>query len=659
MRYWVYHNSRILGPYDPSAMAGLTGLNSETLVCSEDALGRRDTDWQRAGDVPELVAVSATVSVLDDPLHGANYGYMDRIQLETSGAITDGDAMGHWLDEFIQGVRTSAAPIKGYSTSPEDHTLARNNAAADLAATQKISELSIELRTLQQRIKELEAQQDAMLDQLTARPSPISSLSQPVPLVIAQQEQAINLPVPAPVLISAPPMPPMVLPPLQSEPPLPPPALEVEVPAMLTARPEVPVSVSISEPPMPPMVLPPLQSEPPLPPSALEVLATITTRAEAPTAKKGIVFTMGALKSVKSLGQFQVVKKAGEAPRQPTVTELPTQPEQEQQPAQLVREAKAASMPDVLIGTEPLTAVQAVAPRPIAVPSAVDLTLGKNIPSTSSTGVSDVVARLAKPTSSAKTSQPHSQRKNGRNKIFLAASTGLVVVSAILFILFFRSKKDVSQMVSMDAERAPIGTEQTEETTPRPIGRIPQSPASVPAAPVTVTPPLAAPDPTALAISLVKGYPLDGDRGSVGQWLQYSFAANPGDGHKEDWTAGGIAESTYLVEYKATFPSGSHEPISYLFEADTTRKTLLGRNPAAKQLLAGSPPKKIAVPAGKAKKRTPAKHAAKSRRKLSRPITRQVAPPSMDILPLPSDAELHPAVKDDAGATADTSVLNL
>ena len=51
MKYWVYKESRILGPFDKEAVSGLPGLDSGTLVCAGDPAGN---SWMPAGELTEL-----------------------------------------------------------------------------------------------------------------------------------------------------------------------------------------------------------------------------------------------------------------------------------------------------------------------------------------------------------------------------------------------------------------------------------------------------------------------------------------------------------------------------------------------------------------------------------------------------------------------------
>ncbi len=109
------------------------------------------------------------------------------------------------------------------------------------------------------------------------------------------------------------------------------------------------------------------------------------------------------------------------------------------------------------------------------------------------------------------------------------------------------------------------------------------------------------------AIDLVKNYPLDGNRGTVAQWLQYSFTANPGDDNREEWTAGALSGSSYEVQYRVVPGPQSSLPqsISYLFVADAQSQTVQGANAAAKQLLAGGQTPSPATPAQQAAQVTP------------------------------------------------------
>ena len=153
------------------------------------------------------------------------------------------------------------------------------------------------------------------------------------------------------------------------------------------------------------------------------------------------------------------------------------------------------------------------------------------------------------------------------------------------------------------------------------------------------------------AIDLVKEFPLDGDRGTIGQWLQYSFAATPGFPGRGKVDAGAYEESTYAVKYTVQ-PTGK-DAITYLFEADLARKTVKGMNPAARGLLSGRSPTRTKSTAKarpvRPKKRTPPR----------RVVEPAPTPREVPLLPLPSDAELMPPAEDESAFRSDTVQPNL
>ncbi len=64
MKYWIFQNNQVLGPYEPDEMGKISVFSPESLVCPEGRRGTSMGDWQRAGMVPDLsvalVRASAT-----------------------------------------------------------------------------------------------------------------------------------------------------------------------------------------------------------------------------------------------------------------------------------------------------------------------------------------------------------------------------------------------------------------------------------------------------------------------------------------------------------------------------------------------------------------------------------------------------------------------
>jgi hypothetical protein len=137
------------------------------------------------------------------------------------------------------------------------------------------------------------------------------------------------------------------------------------------------------------------------------------------------------------------------------------------------------------------------------------------------------------------------------------------------------------------------------------------------------------------AVDLVKNYALDGGRGTVAAWLQYSYPP----GSNEKWTANPEdSAGIYMVQYQVSRDgqkSGESGSRVYVFQVDIDQKSVNGFNRAAKELLAGGASSKSAhKPTHKVHQRVP-KH--KKHRALK--------PGQIPLLPLPSDADLRRRAK--------------
>jgi hypothetical protein len=54
MKYWVFQNNQVLGPFEPDDLGRHTTFTAESLVCPEGRRGTSMGDWQRAGSIPDL-----------------------------------------------------------------------------------------------------------------------------------------------------------------------------------------------------------------------------------------------------------------------------------------------------------------------------------------------------------------------------------------------------------------------------------------------------------------------------------------------------------------------------------------------------------------------------------------------------------------------------
>ncbi len=254
-----------------------------------------------------------------------------------------------------------------------------------------------------------------------------------------------------------------------------------------------------------------------------------------------------------------------------------------------------------------------------------------------------MLARLAKP--SAPPTAPPAPRPRNYKAFYIAGALLVLLLGAIGFM--FRTPKDVSDMATLDDGRPRVGAEDGAQPEAAPPPMPAPAPAPAPAAPEpTASQPDTGPALNA-AVELVKGFPLDGDRGTVGAWLQYSYSASA-DAGREVWSANAKGDDLFLVEYKVEpAPNSTNAGVFYLFEADVARRLVMGKNPEARQMLAGAPPPVEEAPKPRPKPKAKARPKARPR-----PVIEE--PKEVPLLPLPGEGELRPPAEDDGAFGSDT-----
>lgn len=731
MKYWVYKESRILGPFDKEAVSGLPGLDAGTLVCAGDPAGG---SWTPAGELSELAGLPGGGSgPLDD--FPSTSGLLDQLQIDSAGLIGDDEFPASLAEDLFQDAsfKKDFKDILSPSANAEE--------AESRRARDKISELTAQLEAMYRHVSSLEAAQTDLSRRLAAKDLELRSRGvQPASAPPAAQASAAPAasegaktflsPAPPPIPggpppVAAVPASPAVEPPSEwpeapvgggfpsfaggaFTPPAPPPPAET-LPAASAPPPEVADSPKADQPPAPdlpaipsfasapePPILPP-PAEPPAPAPKKLSFGKPHSFKIVPTKKSFKVLgaedsAHGA--STNPVPEFKVEPIAEAAPVQtpppaavppvPTpapmpvvpppppislapivpppapVVMAPPTPEPIPVMAPMSTPEPAAVFNPFTVPSQPAPAAQTpVAPPPNTlsrsqpVPDLTggdmagssDLTAQVPPPATmarsggaSAAAPADdaVSARFAKPEPAPPTGEI---KKPGRsNKPFLIAGGVLVTLLVVLGVIFMRQPKDdLRQMTTLDDGKAPIGVTADEGAlAPPPIVK-----PKIAEAPVTPPPP---PGPSAehlAAIEAVKDFPLDGDRGTVGRWLQYSYTASPGAG-TEEWNASTTGENTVLVEYRLVPGSSVGKGALYLFEIDGNG-IVMGKNIEARQMLAGGPPPE----APKAKKK-PVKKAAPRRRAVIE------EPKEVPLLPLPDSGELRPPAEDDGTFGSDT-----
>ncbi|MBI4060824.1 MAG: hypothetical protein HY403_05280 [Elusimicrobia bacterium] len=560
MEYWVYKETRILGPFDREAVSSLPGLDAGTLVCAGDPAGNA---WTPAGEL--IGTARAEAGGAGDPLNDfpSSIALLDQLQIDASGLVGDDEFPGAVAEELFQD--------PAFKKDFQDILSARapSDAPEVGLARAQISELTAKLEAARRRIAELE---------LRPRDAEASSPASPFP------------------------------------PPAPP------------SLPEIPPLAPIDEPSPPP---------------------------EAPPVEEPKPFSLGKPKTFKIVPALRSFKVLGVDEAAPGAALNPV-PEFKPSIA-----ASPAAPPAILAAPIPTPAPAPVAysfslpenpPPPTAAPfSPPPNTLKRAAPEAVSEDLAGppaaadaAAARFVKPEPPPSTG---GVKQTGRsNKAFLIVGGTLAVLLMILGTIFVRQtpKEDLKQMTTLDDGKAPIGL-------PPDDGAAAPSPAAQPPAP---EPPAEAPAPAGLsaehaaAIELVKEFPLDGGRGTVGRWLQYSYTADPNAG-SEKWSASPTGDGTALVEYRMVPGASGGKGALYLFEV-SSNGIVVGKNVEASQMLAGGAP--LAAPrAEKRRVKTTAPKRAPKRR------AAPAASKEIPLLPLPDSGELRPPAEDGGAFDADAA----
>ncbi|MDE2038870.1 MAG: hypothetical protein KGO96_11695 [Elusimicrobia bacterium] len=603
-------------------------LGPETLVCAETTDGGRGEDWRNLEEVPELSNFAEPLAAEDSGVSSL----LGRLELGSLGVPSPAED-SDWLSDLFED--TDLRRRWG---------LEQPQASAPAEELARVTELEAQVAELRKRLAELESfpKREPAEPKLAAAPEPApESRPQPVPEPGPEpQPQKPNsdfLPArPAPGLaLESPPEPAPESPPE--------PAPESSPEPTPEAGPEPVPEAALSQ-PIPQPSPEPLQAETGAGESHFSLRGAEQPAAELPIHFAGTRSFKPHRESEAEPAPPMIAAPSPEAP-QPAADAQPAA--EAPQPPMTLRIASPQAAPAITIAPPP---VQAPIAAPVAAASSPEplVTLGEP--------TQDVLARLAKP---APTPDAIPRRRSGSKKLW-ALFGGLVVVLGAVFFVFLRNSHDLGTMASLGSDQKPIGLEPVSgAASPAPVpattapAAVPAAATPAPAAPAAAPPAAAtapaltepaAPDPAKQAIALVKGYPLDGGRGTVERWLSYEYTANPGFDNKESWDAGAVDATTYLVRYVLT-PGPKSEArgqITYLFEADIQRQTVLGKNPAAHRLLAGEP----AAASGSGRKAASRRARAKRRISGGRP----------PLAPLPSDSELRPPSGGEADPGAEPSL---
>lgn len=124
MRYWVYINDKVAGPFTEDKLVTLNGFTPDTLICSEDSANSGNQEWVKASTVFEFdeVAPEAAAAEAATPAAGA-----------AGGADALAVALLAKLDALTNQLNNIQAKMDGMQTKLDESISAQQKASTEAA----------------------------------------------------------------------------------------------------------------------------------------------------------------------------------------------------------------------------------------------------------------------------------------------------------------------------------------------------------------------------------------------------------------------------------------------------------------------------------------------------------------------------------------------
>ena len=127
MRYWVYINDKVEGPFTEDKLVTLQGFTPDTLICSEDTANSGNQEWVKASNIfefdqPAPAATSqtgTTSAAADSGLAALLLAKLDALTNQITGLQTKLDGMQTKLDDAITKQQAAAS----VEQQPAEHTM--------------------------------------------------------------------------------------------------------------------------------------------------------------------------------------------------------------------------------------------------------------------------------------------------------------------------------------------------------------------------------------------------------------------------------------------------------------------------------------------------------------------------------------------------------
>ena len=163
MRYWVYINDKVDGPYDDNKLVTLNGFSKDTLICSEEVASGGGQEWVKASSIFEFDEVPVQEAAAEVP--AANNVAADAVQ--TASLLAKLDSLTQEISHLQQKLDSMQTHL--------DEALEQNKQLAQQAALQQAANEAISTDTA--------AQTDSQptLEEATQAETPVSFPEQAAP----------------------------------------------------------------------------------------------------------------------------------------------------------------------------------------------------------------------------------------------------------------------------------------------------------------------------------------------------------------------------------------------------------------------------------------------------------------------------------------------
>jgi hypothetical protein len=155
MRYWVFQNNQVTGPYEPEDLGQVAGYSGEALVCPDGKRGTSMGDWQRASMVPELALSILKASQMAVALKGGGgYG-----SLPPEPTLRDLAALGS-LQEKVSLLDNTVSHLQESLRLKEEELLSVHKELED--KTTHAQALAVQLGGLEERFAQVKVLQQGL-----------------------------------------------------------------------------------------------------------------------------------------------------------------------------------------------------------------------------------------------------------------------------------------------------------------------------------------------------------------------------------------------------------------------------------------------------------------------------------------------------------------